>query len=120
LKLPPGGSPDIFQDLLGPIDGLLDIHTPILAQNLLLKTATKWKMPDTENIVINTGPIIALVAALGELKVLSSLYRKVLVPFEVIAELHAGGPKGFAVGEFEDAIWLSEKVINFALKQAGE
>ena len=42
------------------------------------------------------------------------------MPFEVIAELHAGGPKGFAVGEFEDAIWLSEKVINFALKQAGE
>lgn len=63
-------------------------------------------MPNTENIVINTGPIIALVAALDELKVLSSLYRKVLVPFEVIVELHAGGPKGFAVGEFEDAIWL--------------
>jgi predicted nucleic acid-binding protein len=63
-------------------------------------------MPNTENIVINTGPIIALVAAIGELKVLASLYRKVLVPFEVIAELHAAGPKGFAVGEFEDATWL--------------
>lgn len=63
-------------------------------------------MPNTENIVINTGPIIALVAALGELKVLSSFYRKVLVPLEVIAEIRAGGPKGFAVGEFEDATWL--------------
>ena len=63
-------------------------------------------MPNTEIIVINTGPIIALVAALGELKVLSSLYRKVLVPFEVITEIRAGGPKGFAVGEFEDATWL--------------
>ena len=50
-------------------------------------------MPNTENIVINTGPIIALVAAFGELKMLSSLYRKVLVPFEVIAEIRAGGPK---------------------------
>ena len=49
-------------------------------------------MPNTENIVINTGPIIALVAALGELKVLFSLYCRALVPFEVIAELHAGGP----------------------------
>ena len=51
-------------------------------------------MPNTENIVINTGPIIALVAALGELNVLSTLYRKVLVPFEVIAEIRAGGSKG--------------------------
>jgi predicted nucleic acid-binding protein len=63
-------------------------------------------MPNTENIVINTGPIIALVAAIGELKVLSSLYRKVFVPFEVTAELHAGGPKAFAVREFEEATWL--------------
>jgi len=65
-------------------------------------------MPNTINIVINTGPIIALVAALGELKVLSFLYRKVLVPFEVIVELHAGGPDSFAVSEFADAIWLDK------------
>jgi len=39
-------------------------------------------MPDTKRIVINTGPLIALVAALGDLKVLRSLYSEVIVPFE--------------------------------------
>jgi hypothetical protein len=37
-------------------------------------------MPDTEEIVINTSPMIALVAALGALELLQ-MYRRVLVPF---------------------------------------
>jgi len=41
--------------------------------------------------VINTGPIIALVAALQSLKVLTSLYEKVIVPRAVWNELMAGG-----------------------------
>ena len=36
-------------------------------------------MPDTRDIVINTGPILALVAALGDLRVLR-MYREVWVP----------------------------------------
>ncbi|MEH2135340.1 DUF3368 domain-containing protein [Nostoc sp.] len=64
-------------------------------------------MPKTESIVINTAPIISLVAALGDLDVLQ-LYTQVLVPFEVCQELLAGGASGFAVAEFEAATWLQK------------
>ena len=72
-------------------------------------------MLDTEEIVINTGPLIALVAALGDLQVLA-VYRRVLVPFEVCEEIRAGGSTGFAVGEFEKATGLQklEKPIEIA------
>lgn len=63
-------------------------------------------MPETTRLVINTGPIIALVAALGDLRILKSLYRQVLVPFEVTQEILAGGNPGFAVAQFEEARWL--------------
>ena len=43
------------------------------------------------DIVINTGPIIALVTATGSLEWLPSLYRKILIPFEVLKEIEAGG-----------------------------
>jgi len=59
-------------------------------------------MPDTTEIVVNTGPIIALVAALGDLDVLG-LYDRVWVPFEVCQEVLMGGPFGFAVPEFQAA-----------------
>jgi predicted nucleic acid-binding protein len=65
-------------------------------------------MPNTEEIVINTSPMIALVAALGDLQVLK-MYQRVLVPFEVHQELMAGGAAGFAVPEFEAAHWLSKR-----------
>ena len=45
-------------------------------------------MPD---LVINTGPIIALTAALGSLDFLAVLYREVIVPHEVFKELEVGG-----------------------------
>lgn len=63
-------------------------------------------MPEPKEIVMNTGPIIALVAALGDLSLLQSLYSRVLVPYEVCRELSAGGASGFAVEEFERADWL--------------
>lgn len=65
-------------------------------------------MPDTEEIVINTSPMIALVAALGDLELLK-MYQRVLVPFEVHQELMVGGAAGFAVAEFEAAHWLSNR-----------
>ncbi len=65
-------------------------------------------MPETERIVIDTAPLISLVAALGDLKVLQSLYSQVLVPFEVCQEILAGGSSGFAVAEFETADWLQK------------
>ena len=65
-------------------------------------------MPDTKRIVINTGPIIALVAALGDLKVLRLLYIEVIVPFEVCQEILTGGALSFAVTQFNEADWLKK------------
>jgi predicted nucleic acid-binding protein len=45
-------------------------------------------MPD---LVINTGPIIALTAAMGNLKFLGQIYNEILLPREVVLELEAGG-----------------------------
>ena len=61
-------------------------------------------MPETEEIVINTSPIIAIVAALGSLRVLQ-IYRRAWVPFEVRQEISAAGAVQFALAEFEAAHW---------------
>ncbi len=54
-------------------------------------------MPKTEKIVINTSPLIALVAANGDLNILRFLYKEVLVPFEVCQEIRTGGSNNFAI-----------------------
>ncbi len=64
-------------------------------------------MHRTEEIVINTGPVIAIMAALGSLNALQ-IYRRVWVPWAVCQEMLAGGPSGFAVAEFEAAHWLQK------------
>jgi predicted nucleic acid-binding protein len=64
-------------------------------------------MPSASRIVINTGPLLAIIAATGDLKVLKSLYCEVLVPREVADELRAGGPTGFGLARFEEASWLA-------------
>jgi predicted nucleic acid-binding protein len=64
-------------------------------------------MPEAREIVINTGPIIALVAALGDLSVLQR-YHRVWVPFEVSSEIKAGGANQFAVAEYEATHWLEK------------
>jgi len=64
-------------------------------------------MPETSEVVINTGPLIALVAATGDLRVLE-IYRQVWVPFEVNQEIAAGGGAQFALAEFETAHWLQK------------
>jgi len=65
-------------------------------------------MPDTQDIVINTSPLIALVAALGDLSVLQ-MYRQVWVPLEVSEELAAGGAAKFALAEYQAAYWLHKR-----------
>lgn len=65
-------------------------------------------MPEDKRIVINTAPLISLVAALGDLNILRSLDLAVLVPFEVCQEILVGGADGFAVAEFEAANWLQK------------
>lgn len=63
-------------------------------------------MPKTEKIVINTGPILALIAGLGHLNVLNSLYKQVIVPYEVCEEVIAGGSSGFGIRAFREAGFL--------------
>ena len=46
-------------------------------------------MPD---IAINTGPLIAMVAATGNLNWLPSMYGRIVIPYEVLLEIEAGGP----------------------------
>jgi predicted nucleic acid-binding protein len=66
-------------------------------------------MPEPDEIVINTGPLIALAAATGNLETLR-MYRRVWIPLAVSQEIRAGGPSGFAVTEFETASWLYKDV----------
>jgi len=63
-------------------------------------------MPDTKEIVINTSPLLALSAALGDLNLLQLLYQRVFVPFEVCREIEKGGLSGFSVSEFNAANFL--------------
>lgn len=66
-------------------------------------------MHEPSRIVINTGPILALVSALGDLEILKTLYEEVYIPFEVCDEIMKGGATGFAIKEFEQATWLSKQ-----------
>ena len=54
-------------------------------------------MPKTKELVINTGPLLALIAGVGDLLLLELLYKRVLVSFEVCQEIKAGGASGFGV-----------------------
>jgi predicted nucleic acid-binding protein len=64
-------------------------------------------MPETSEIVINTGPVIALVAALGDLEILDELYERVVVPREVSEEILVEGGVRFGAAEFEATDGLS-------------
>jgi predicted nucleic acid-binding protein len=57
-------------------------------------------------IVINTGPILALIAGTGSLDVLKTLYSRVLVPYEVSMEILEGGDVNYGVAEFNQATFL--------------
>ena len=61
-----------------------------------------------KELVINTGPIIALVAALGDLSILKSLYSRVVVPYKVCQELTVDNASRFAVKEFQQDSWLEK------------
>ena len=61
-------------------------------------------MPGQSDLVINTGPVLALAAA-GHLQILRKLFAKVTVPYEVVQEIEAGGRTQFAREEFRAASW---------------
>lgn len=65
-------------------------------------------MPDSKTLVINTGPILALIAATGDLQLLKKLYKKVIVTHEVKEEICYKGLNSFGVSEFKEATFLSQ------------
>lgn len=52
-------------------------------------------MPKAEELVVNTGPLLALIAGIGNLSLLEKLYKCILVPYEVCREIDAGGSSAF-------------------------
>lgn len=72
-------------------------------------------MPERKELVINTGPLLALVAATGDLAILRGLYSRIVVPFEVCGEIEAGGQSGFAVPEFQTASFLDKMTESTAI-----
>ena len=63
-------------------------------------------MPSPSRLVINTSPLLACIAGCGSLTPLEGLYEELVVPWEVAAEIAAGGAHGFGVSEFNAAAWL--------------
>ena len=66
-------------------------------------------MPETEKLIINTGPLLAIIAGVGDLSLLELLYKRVLVPFEVCQEIEAGGASGFGVSEFRKSRFIEKR-----------
>jgi predicted nucleic acid-binding protein len=63
-------------------------------------------MPESREMVINTGPVITLIAALGNLDALKRLYSRVIVPFEVCREIEIDNSTRFGAMEFSSTSWL--------------
>ena len=63
-------------------------------------------MPE-KHLVINTGPIIALIAATKSLDILDKLYDKVVVTNEVKSEVCFQGQKSFGSKEFLEAGFIT-------------
>ena len=71
-------------------------------------------MPKHSELVINTGPTLALIAACGNLGLLRSLYSKVWVPYEVCLEITAGD-HDFGKKEFVEDTWLEKQTSAVSL-----
>src|ERR1700674_2562356 len=65
-------------------------------------------MPVKPEIVINTGPLLALTAA-GRLDVLPALFGRIVLSAEVGREIAAGGRTQFAIAELSAATWLEKR-----------
>lgn len=65
-------------------------------------------MSKTPDLVVNTGPILALIAGTGGLGLLRQLYGRVIIPHEVATEIEVN-PARFGAKEFADASWLEKR-----------
>jgi len=64
------------------------------------------KMP--KKLVINTSPLISLIAGLGDLQILRNLYDQVIIPKEVCDEVTIKGNTFFDVKVFLENDWLKK------------
>ena len=65
-------------------------------------------MLERKTLVINTTPLLSLLAGLGDLDILPFLYQQVYVPYEVCQEILAGGADNFGVAAFCQNTWLTK------------
>lgn len=65
-------------------------------------------MPETTQLVINTGPLISLIAGFGDLGILGKLYERVVVPLEVAEEILVEGDIRFGAPEFRHSEMLDK------------
>lgn len=72
-------------------------------------------MHKKKDIVINTGPLLALIAAFNDLSILNGLYNRVLVSREVILEIEAGGSSGFGMDIFNKADFLEKSIAPLSI-----
>jgi len=72
-------------------------------------------MPEIEELVINTGPILSLIAGIGDFSLLERLYKRVLVSFEVCQEIEAGGASGFGMSEFRKSGFIEKRSTPLAI-----
>lgn len=65
-------------------------------------------MPETprKTIATNTSPIIAIVAATGDLTLFQKLNLRTIVPYEVAQEIRSGGRDRLGTQAFNQATWL--------------
>jgi len=66
------------------------------------------------DLVINTGPLIALAAGISQPEVVLRHYRRVLVPREVAQEIRAGGIEAYGgnILDYGGPIEISESDVN--------
>lgn len=67
-------------------------------------------MSTTLPLVINTGPLLALFAATGDLRPLRRVAERVIVPYEVEQEILAGGKNSFAVDLYHAETWIERRL----------
>lgn len=63
------------------------------------------------SLVVNSSPLIALVAALPDFDVLGKIVERCIVPAEVIAELIAGGQKDDTAARVQAAGWCEVRPV---------
>jgi predicted nucleic acid-binding protein len=66
-------------------------------------------MPETRQIVCNTGPLIALIAGVGDLSFLKDIYSRVIVPYEVCREILEENAARFGAAHFQTIDWMDKR-----------